>query len=67
MSQRFCAKDVVSGCTAVTALVRGSSLHVAWLGDSECVLSRARACVSFMTPHKPNRPVRRPQQCQRDV
>lgn len=33
--------DIVSGCTAVVALLMGKQLHVANAGDSRCVVSRA--------------------------
>lgn len=43
------------GATACAVLIRGSKLFVAWLGDSQCFLSRDNEAVSLMLAHKPER------------
>ena len=52
----FCQK-LRSGSTGVAALVRGTELHLAWLGDSQAVLVRDGQVVTSMEPHKPDRQV----------
>ena len=37
--------------------MRGSKLHMAWLGDSQGVLVRDGQAVTHMEPHKPDRQV----------
>lgn len=45
------------GCTAVTALVKGTKLYVANAGDSRCILSRRRGeLVTMSEDHKPELP-----------
>lgn len=44
-----------SGSTGVAVLIRGETLYVAWLGDSQVVLSKAGQPCLLMNPHKPNR------------
>ncbi|XP_045172547.2 protein phosphatase 1F-like [Mercenaria mercenaria] len=44
-----------SGCTAVTALVRGNKLYLSWLGDSQASLVKNGKVVTRMEPHKPDR------------
>lgn len=41
------------GSTVCAALVHGSKLHTAWLGDSQAILCRAGELVEVMVPHKP--------------
>ena len=53
--KQFLRKDQPSGSTAVSVLLRGSKLYVAWLGDSACTLSRGRQAVNLMQQHKPER------------
>jgi protein phosphatase 1E len=43
------------GATACTVLIRGSRLHIAWLGDTQAMLCRAGAPVTLMDAHKPER------------
>ncbi|EDQ89893.1 uncharacterized protein MONBRDRAFT_32120 [Monosiga brevicollis MX1] len=43
------------GATAVTVLVRGRKLYVAWLGDSQVAMCRNGEMVTLMNPHKPER------------
>ncbi|CAG9461438.1 unnamed protein product [Pedinophyceae sp. YPF-701] len=43
------------GCTAVIAVVKGSTLYVAHVGDSRAVLSREGEAVALSDDHKPNR------------
>ena len=42
------------GCTAVTALVQGSRLIVANVGDSRAILCRAGRAIQLSIDHKPN-------------
>lgn len=44
-----------SGSTGVAVLIKGETLYVAWLGDSQVVLSKAGQPTLLMSPHKPNR------------
>ncbi|KAH0505630.1 Protein phosphatase 1F [Microtus ochrogaster] len=44
-----------SGTTGVCALITGSTLHVAWLGDSQVILVQQGQVVKLMEPHKPER------------
>uniref|UniRef100_UPI00358FB908 protein phosphatase 1E-like n=1 Tax=Myxine glutinosa TaxID=7769 RepID=UPI00358FB908 len=43
------------GSTGVVTLLRGKTLHVAWLGDSQVTLVRCGIAVELMMPHKPDR------------
>ncbi|XP_004386281.1 protein phosphatase 1F [Trichechus manatus latirostris] len=44
-----------SGTTGVCALIAGSTLHVAWLGDSQVILVQQGQVVKLMEPHRPER------------
>lgn len=44
-----------SGTTGVSVLIQGRKLHVAWLGDSQAMMSRQGKAVQLMEPHKPER------------
>lgn len=44
-----------SGTTGVCALVAGTTLHVAWLGDSQVILVEQGQVVKLMEPHRPER------------
>ncbi|XP_040859672.1 protein phosphatase 1F [Ochotona curzoniae] len=44
-----------SGSTGVCALIAGTTLHVAWLGDSQVLLVQQGQVVKLMEPHKPER------------
>jgi hypothetical protein len=55
--QRFCKINQKAGSTAVVALLRGSTLHVAWVGDSQAMLFRRGQGVELVNPHKPDREV----------
>lgn len=44
-----------SGSTGVAVLISGESLYVAWLGDSQVVLSKGGQAAQLMSPHKPDR------------
>ncbi|KAM9371722.1 protein phosphatase 1F isoform 2-T2 [Phaethornis superciliosus] len=44
-----------SGTTGVSALIVGSKLHIAWLGDSQVMLVQQGKAVTLMEPHKPER------------
>ncbi|XP_049597907.1 protein phosphatase 1E [Syngnathus scovelli] len=43
------------GTTGVVTFLRGQTLHVAWLGDSQVILVRRGEVVELMKPHKPDR------------
>ncbi|XP_062393188.1 protein phosphatase 1E [Sardina pilchardus] len=43
------------GTTGVVTFVRGRTLYVAWLGDSQVMLVRKGQPVELMKPHKPDR------------
>uniref|UniRef100_H0XH51 Protein phosphatase 1F n=2 Tax=Otolemur garnettii TaxID=30611 RepID=H0XH51_OTOGA len=44
-----------SGTTGVCVLIVGTTLHVAWLGDSQVVLVQQGQVVKLMEPHRPER------------
>ncbi|KAM6155710.1 protein phosphatase 1F [Rhynchocyon petersi] len=44
-----------SGTTGVCALIAGSTLHIAWLGDSQVILVQQGQVVKLMEPHRPER------------
>ena len=43
----------------MAVLIKGETLYVSWLGDSQVVLSKAGLPYLLMNPHKPNREVTR--------
>ncbi|XP_062341117.1 protein phosphatase 1E [Osmerus eperlanus] len=43
------------GTTGVVTFLRGRTLYVAWLGDSQVMLVRKGQAVELMKPHKPDR------------
>uniref|UniRef100_A0A3P9JKD4 Protein phosphatase 1E n=1 Tax=Oryzias latipes TaxID=8090 RepID=A0A3P9JKD4_ORYLA len=43
------------GTTGVVTFLRGQTLYVAWLGDSQVILVRRGQVVELMKPHKPDR------------
>uniref|UniRef100_A0A8C2ZR84 Protein phosphatase 1E n=2 Tax=Cyclopterus lumpus TaxID=8103 RepID=A0A8C2ZR84_CYCLU len=43
------------GTTGVVTFLRGRTLYVAWLGDSQVLLVRKGQAVELMKPHKPDR------------
>uniref|UniRef100_A0A8C2W6X6 Protein phosphatase 1F n=2 Tax=Chinchilla lanigera TaxID=34839 RepID=A0A8C2W6X6_CHILA len=45
-----------SGTTGVCALVAGTTLHVAWLGDSQVFLVKQGQLVKLMNAHRPDQP-----------
>ncbi|CAG0896738.1 unnamed protein product [Darwinula stevensoni] len=51
----FCEKKLESGTTAVICLIRGKTLYVAWLGDSQAMLVRGGKPIAVVDPHKPER------------
>nr|XP_004670907.1 protein phosphatase 1F [Jaculus jaculus]XP_044988406.1 protein phosphatase 1F [Jaculus jaculus]XP_044988407.1 protein phosphatase 1F [Jaculus jaculus]XP_044988408.1 protein phosphatase 1F [Jaculus jaculus] len=44
-----------SGTTGVCTLIAGTTLHIAWLGDSQVILVQQGQVVKLMEPHKPER------------
>ncbi|XP_012927426.1 protein phosphatase 1F [Heterocephalus glaber] len=44
-----------SGTTGVCVLVAGTTLHIAWLGDSQVILVQQGEVVKLMEPHRPER------------
>ncbi|KAK0148752.1 Protein phosphatase 1E [Merluccius polli] len=57
--ERFIKKaareKVRCGTTGVVTFLRGRTLYVAWLGDSQVMLVRKGQAVELMKPHKPDR------------
>ncbi|XP_074467873.1 protein phosphatase 1E [Sebastes fasciatus] len=57
--QRFVKKasreHLRCGTTGVVTFLRGRTLYVAWLGDSQVILVRKGQVVELMKPHKPDR------------
>ena len=51
-------QQIRAGTTAVVVLLRGQTLYVGWLGDSQAFLVRKDKPVSLVEPHKPDREVR---------
>jgi serine/threonine protein phosphatase PrpC len=51
--------ESIAGCTAVTALVKGSTLYVANAGDSRCVLAKKGRAIEMTVDHKPDLPSER--------
>ncbi|CAG9331883.1 unnamed protein product [Blepharisma stoltei] len=49
-------RAIMSGCTAVVALIRDNKLYVANAGDSRCVLSRGGQAIDMSVDHKPELP-----------
>jgi len=41
----------------VAVFIKGETLYVAWVGDSQVLLSKAGQPCLLMNPHKPNREV----------
>ncbi|XP_047417829.1 protein phosphatase 1F isoform X4 [Sciurus carolinensis] len=54
-NQLFGLSRLQSGTTGVCALITGTTLHVAWLGDSQVILVQQGQVVKLMEPHKPER------------
>ena len=58
--QRVCVpQHLRCGTTGVVTFLRGRTLYVAWLGDSQVILVRRGQVVELMKPHKPDREVTR--------
>ncbi|XP_036381357.1 protein phosphatase 1E [Megalops cyprinoides] len=53
--QKASRENLRCGTTGVVTFLRGSTLHVAWLGDSQVMLVRRGQPVELMKPHKPDR------------
>lgn len=51
-------QQIRAGTTAVVVFLRGKTLYVGWLGDSQAFLVRKDKPVSLVEPHKPDREVR---------
>ena len=46
--------SLMTGCTAVTALIHNRDLYVSWAGDSSAVLFlKSGLWLDFVVPHKP--------------
>ena len=52
-------ESIRSGTTAVVALIVPNNIYVAWAGDSQAFLVRNGKPESLVSPHKPDREVRR--------
>ena len=53
----FSNQGLRSGSTGVAVFISGESLYIAWLGDSQVVLSKGGQAAQLMNPHKPDREV----------
>ena len=53
----LCWQKVRCGTTGVVTFLRGRTLYVAWLGDSQVMLVKKGQAVELMKPHKPDREV----------
>uniref|UniRef100_A0A8C3WZ06 Protein phosphatase 1E n=1 Tax=Catagonus wagneri TaxID=51154 RepID=A0A8C3WZ06_9CETA len=53
--QKAARESLRCGTTGVVTFIRGSMLHVAWVGDSQVMLVRKGQAVELMKPHKPDR------------
>ncbi|XP_063152365.1 protein phosphatase 1E [Candoia aspera] len=53
--QKAARESLRCGTTGVVTFIRGSVLHVAWLGDSQVMLVKRGQAVELMKPHKPDR------------
>ncbi len=47
------------GSTGVVTFLKGRTLYVAWLGDSQVMMVKRGQPVELMKPHKPEREVRK--------
>lgn len=51
-----CARESLrSGTTGINALIRGSTVYIGWLGDSQAVLVRNGQLINLTNPHTPER------------
>uniref|UniRef100_A0A4W4DZD6 Protein phosphatase 1E n=1 Tax=Electrophorus electricus TaxID=8005 RepID=A0A4W4DZD6_ELEEL len=53
--QKASRETLRCGTTGVVTFLRGRTLHVAWLGDSQVMLVKKGQPVELMKPHKPDR------------
>ncbi|KAL4660550.1 protein phosphatase 1E [Arapaima gigas] len=53
--QKASRENLRCGTTGVVTFLRGSTLYVAWLGDSQAMLVKRGQPVELMKPHKPDR------------
>ncbi|KAM4619757.1 protein phosphatase 1E [Polymixia lowei] len=53
--QKASRENLRCGTTGVVTFLRGRTLYVAWLGDSQVMLVRKGQAVELMKPHKPDR------------
>ncbi|KPP75303.1 protein phosphatase 1E-like [Scleropages formosus] len=53
--QKASRENLRCGTTGVVTYLKGSTLYVAWLGDSQAMLVRKGQPVELMKPHKPDR------------
>ncbi|XP_030648523.1 protein phosphatase 1E [Chanos chanos] len=53
--QKASRENLRCGTTGVVTFLRGRTLHVAWLGDSQVMLVKRGQPVELMKPHKPDR------------
>ncbi|XP_063059671.1 protein phosphatase 1E [Engraulis encrasicolus] len=53
--QKASRENLRCGTTGVVTLVRGRTLYVAWLGDSQVMMVKRGEAVELMKPHKPDR------------
>ncbi|XP_028396490.1 protein phosphatase 1F-like [Dendronephthya gigantea] len=48
-------ENLRAGTTGVVAMLKGNTLNIGWLGDSQISLCKQGQAVELMQPHKPNR------------
>ncbi|KAK0047669.1 protein phosphatase 1E [Biomphalaria pfeifferi] len=53
--QKAKREDLRSGTTGISVLIRGSDVHLGWLGDSQAIIVQSGKPVKIMEPHKPER------------
>ncbi|XP_066506603.1 protein phosphatase 1E [Hoplias malabaricus] len=53
--QKASRENLRCGTTGVVTFLRGRTLYVAWLGDSQVMLVKKGQAVELMKPHKPDR------------
>jgi serine/threonine protein phosphatase PrpC len=55
-TDRLCLSST-TGSTAVTILIKGKKMYVAWVGDSLACMFMKKSHVELVDPHKPASPV----------
>lgn len=53
--EKSARESLKSGTTGINALIRGSTVYIGWLGDSQAVLVRNGQVINLTKPHTPER------------